>query len=901
MTGEAPARAVSIAVRLYGRALRLLPPTFRERFADELLACFARIATDAHRRRGTWWLAIVTLRSLADLGGQVLRRHRAGLRPPGVADVGRELPGAIRRLARRPSFALSCILTLSLALAASTAVFTLVHGVVLRPLPYPDAERIVVVDHGAAGLQRDRGLGIAYGFFRFYRDHLRSAQSIAMYTRFELTLTGEGDPVRLAGAGATPSLVGVLGVGPALGRWFDEREAAPGAPPTVVVSDGFWRDRLAADPAVIGRTIVLDGTRAEIIGVMPRGFAFPDPARSFWVPRVVPATGIGGWNDLAVARLAAGATATDLAREIEGVFGIIRESGEDPERVAMYLDEARVHPRIVSLKESLVGEVRATLWVLLGTVCMVLLIAIANVANLFLVRLEERQRDIAVRTALGATGGRLLAGFLTETALLVFAAGTVGLATARLAIGLLRDSAPVSIPRLHEVTLDAGVVTVALAAALVTTLLLAIVPAHRVIARRRSPGAMLVEVSTRGTASRSRARGRDVLMGAQVALALVLLVGSSLLLRSFRELRAVDLGFAEREALTFQIGLPGSRFPDRASARAFHEALLPRLEAIPGVRAVGAVGECLPLSGDVCWGDVLEAEGSAPPDGDVPIVTGMRVVTPGYFRSMGIPVRGRAFTGEDPRDGPPRVAIVSEATAAAHFPGEDPIGRRIRVSGGEAWYTIVGVARDVRALVGSDEHTRTLYLPLASAGTDGPPGARMRYVVAAAVPPTTLVPAVRAAVAEVDALIPVSEIRGLDEIVAEATAPTAFALVLTGLSAAIALLLGTVGVYAVVAYLVGGRTREIGVRMAMGAGAGQVQRMVLRQGGAVVLSGTVVGFVGAYALTRVMRGMLYGVSPTDPVSYAAVTVVLLAVAGLALWVPARRAARVDPLEALRAD
>lgn len=903
----------SVALALYRALGALLPPSARQD-GEEMAQLFAALRDDAPTAPARWVRTAHGLVALARVLIVEWLEHVGARRPPEVihgtgrggmvehmnSGIWQELPRAARRLLRRPSFAVSSVVTLGLGVAATTSVFSLVHGVVLAPLPYPDSDRIVEVDHGAAGLGRDGGLGMAYGFFRFYRDHLRTAESIAMYTRFELTLTDLGDAVSIPGVAATRSLAAVLGVRPVLGRWFIPAEEQPGASPVVVISYRLWQDRLGSDPTAVGRTIMLNATSHEIVGVMPEGFAFPDPTRAFWLPRVVPSTGIGGWNDRSVARLADGATPDDLAREMEGIFPVIRESGDDPERVTQYLDEARVHPRVVSLKESVVGDVRATLWILMGTVGVVLLISIANVANLFLVRMEDRHRDTAVRAALGAGRAQLLAGFLAETLLVVLGAGVLGVVTAKVAIDVLRARAPVQIPRLDEVALNPAVVLAALGACLFTAVLLAIVSAHRLASGRSvSPASALKEGSGRGTASPDRVLGRHALMAAQVALALVLLVGSGLLIRTFQQLRSVDLGFSERGALTFEIALPSARYGTRAEAKAFHDALLPRLEALPGVRAAAAIGSCLPLSRSMCWGDLLEVEGRPAPVEEEPIVTGLRVATAGYFDVMGITVRGRSFVPAD-EQGAATAAILSEAAANAYFPGEDPIGRRIRI-GDDRWHTVVGVANDVRAELTSDEFTRTLYLPVLPDGVDGPPPSRLIYVVAASVPPSTLTPGVRAALGELDPLVPVAALRTLQDVVDEATAPTTFALMLIGLAAAIATLLGAIGVYAVVAYVVGGRTREIGVRMAMGARAGDVQRMVLRQGGTVVLVGIALGLAAAYLLTGVMAGLLYGVSPTDPVSYAVVTVLMLVVAGLALWIPARRAARVDPLKALRAE
>ncbi len=901
MTGAGgKATTVRIAERLYRRASAVLPREFRERYGDELTECFGRIAGEARSRRGRAAVVSVTLRSIGDLLTRAPKQHLAAARAgalgagSGWTAAWQDVRQAARRLRRRPSFTLASVLTLALGIAAATSVFSLVYGVVLSPLPYPQSDRLVLVSHSAKGLGIEGGLGVTYGFYRFYRERVREATVMAMYGGTDATLTGRGDPVQLRVARATPSLEAVLRVEPLLGRWFTATEGEPGAAAVAVLSHRLWVERFGADPAVLGSTIRLDGTPIDVVGVMPAGFAFPEAETALWLPRVVPASGIGGWNEQAVARLRPGATPQSLEAELARMLPVLREQSDDPARVKEYLDDAGIAPRIVTLKESVVADVRPMLWILLGTVGFVLLIAVANVANLFLVRAEDGQRESAVRTALGATRGRLARGFLAETLLLAGSAGLIGIGAASVAIRVLQGRAPIDVPRLAEVSLDPVVLTVALSACLVVALVLGLTPSLR---RSADVAEMLKDGARRTTAGRSRLRGRNVLVATQVALALVLLIGSGLLLRTFQQLRSVDLGFSTRQALTFRIGLPQTRYATRADFLRFHQELRSKLQALPGVDAVGAVGNCLPLTPNMCWGETLEAQGFPTPAGTVPPVTGSRVTAPGYFAAMGIPVRGRGFTTAD-ENGPARVAVLSEAAAAAYFPRVDALGQRVRIDTDGPWYTVVGIAANVRAKPSTDEFLRLIYEPMIPA-EDGLSPRPLAYVLRTSLPPTSLVPAVRRTVAEVDPAVPLADVETLGERVADATAPATFALVLVGLAAAIALLLGAIGVYAVVAYAVSRRTAEIGVRIALGARAGHVLRLVMRQGGSVVLSGVAAGLAAALVLTRLMSGMLYGIAPTDPLSYAALTVLMLAVAGFALWLPAHRATRVDPQEALR--
>jgi hypothetical protein len=475
-------RSVRAAVALFRAVAVLLPAAFRARDGDELMACFTGIAGEARATRGRLAVCGVTLRAILDLAGRAAAERVRSLRGARTGayiwqGAWLDLRHAARRLARRPAFAVTSVMTLGLGLAAAAAVFSLVHGVVLRPLPYPDSDRIVEIDHAGAGIGASQGgLGITYGFYRFYAEHLRTPQAIAMYSGFEQTLVGAGDPVRLAGIRATPSLIDVLRVPPSVGRWFTAAEGGPGAPLTVVLSDGLWRERFGADPSVVGRAIDLGGVSREVVGVMPAGFAFPSTDTAFWTPRAVPSTGIGGWNERAIARLAPGLDARSLEREIQSLDPALRELGKSAPIILEYLDDARISPMIVPLKERVVGNVRITLWILLGTVGFVLLVAIANVANLFLVRAGESQRELAVRRALGASTGRLIRTAMAESLLIALAAGGLALAATVAAIRGLLLAAPPNVPRLDEVGMTPAVALVAARSDALTGVLLGLMP-----------------------------------------------------------------------------------------------------------------------------------------------------------------------------------------------------------------------------------------------------------------------------------------------------------------------------------------------------------------------------------------------------------------------------------------
>lgn len=889
--GSGP-RSVRVALAVYGALARLLPSEARARWGDEQTACFAELVRNAHARRGAVGVAAVLTRSTLDL---LLRLPREHVRNGIAGTATSELRYAVRALLRAPGFTAASVLTLALGLAAALSVFSLVYGVLLRPLPYDEPDRLVELDHRATRLDLDGGLGMTYGFFRFYAAEMTTVEDLALYSTMTVTLTGPDQAVRITGARTTPSLVPVLGVDAARGRWFTADEGRDEGDPPIVLSHRIWRDAFGADPGIVDRTVDLEGGPHRVVGVMPDDFAFPERSVDVWIPWQPPATGIGGWNFRAVARLAEDAPMESAQREMDDLLPRLVEA-DGTGQARDYVENAGVEPSVAPLHERVTGQVRGTLLVLLGTVGFVLLVALANVANLFLVRAEEGRHRTVLRRALGASEGRIATGHLLEALLLTGAAGLVGGALAWLAVDTVRQRAPVPIPRLHEVGLDP---TVALAAAGLCALIGLVLGSIPALRGRGDSGLPFRDDDGRSTAGGRRLRGRNVLVAAQVALALVLLVGSGLLLRTFSGLRSVDPGFQERQALTFRVGLPAARYDGRAAALAFHEQLQERLAAMPGVRRVGAVATCLPLSASLCWGEVLQVEGRPAEPGASPIVTGTRAVTPGYFESMGIAVRGRSIEERDLVDGEP-VAVLSETAAERHFAAEDPLGRRVSLGGSDpTWYTVVGVADDVRARIEDTSFTTLLYLPARPAGTDGPPPHTMAYVVATSIPAASLAPAVREAVRALDPGVPVADVATVVERINRAMAPTTFSLLVIGAAGLIALLLGAVGVYAVTSYVVSRRTAEIGIRMALGAGGGDVRWMVMRQGGAAVALGIALGLIGALGLSRFLGGMLHGVPPTDPTTYAAITGILAAVAAAALWWPARRASRVDPVEAIR--
>ena len=814
----------------------------------------------------------------------------------------KELRHAARRLVRSPAFSIAAALTLALGLAANTSIFTLVNRVVLKPLPYPQSDRLIFVDHAAPGIELAGTPGMSPGLYKFYRERAKTFSDLAMYRRDEWTLTGEGDPARVSGLWSTAPLPDALRVQPALGRWFTEKEAQDQAR-VVVLNHSIWANRFGGDRSIIGRSIRLDGDPREVIGVMPANFAFPNPLVQIYIPERLTENqlqSVGGFNYQSVARLSGTASIADVKLEMDRLISTLKVAFPNDPVAQQALDAAKLGGLPSLLKDQVIGPVKRTLWILLAMVGLVLLIACANVANLFLVRSEARQREVAVRRALGAGRAGIVRYFMAESVLLSIAGGAMGLGLSAAAVRLLVRFGPDNLPRLNEVAIDGSTVLWISLLVIATAIVFGAIP----LIRRGGALAGTLRDGGRGaTAGKARFRARNALMAGQVALALVLLVASGLMVKSFLRLRAVNPGFTAANVLTFDVALNGNDYPNRIAALGFMEALLARIKALPGVEGVSAAN-CLPLSGN-CWGDPMQIRGRPPKPGELPPLVQLRRTMPGFIETMKIPLlQGRTHVAADyqQRSG---ALVLSRRAAQLYFPNEDPIGKQLGFMFDreeQQWYTVVGVVGDTPVETIGEKPFGIVYLPAIDPSFDTGAGLHnMAFSVRTTVPPLTLMRAVTAAAADVNPNVALGRMRSMEMIVADATARTAFTMMLLLIAGCIALILGAVGIYGVISYVVGQRTNEIGVRMALGAAPADVAGMVLRQSGTVVGVGLIAGLAGAFALSRVMTALLFDVKPTDIATYAVVAGFLILIAAIASWLPARRAAGLDPLIALRKD
>jgi predicted permease len=811
---------------------------------------------------------------------------------------------AARRLARAPVFSLTTLLVLTLGIGSSVALFSIVNGVILRPLPYADPGQLVSLSHSIVVPGIDH-VDQSDATFLLYQRHNQVFSGIGSYRESEANLaptTGSGgDAERVSTASVSASLLPMLGVAPLIGRSFVAGEDRSDAARVIILSEALWQKRFGGDRSILGKTVLDDGVPTQVVGIMPSSFQFPTAHTEAWVPTRFDAahTSPGSFNYEAVARLRPGVTLQAAKADLDRVLPRLLDEYPSDIPPAMF---ASVHLQSIvrPLRDVIVADVSSLLWILFGTGVVVLLISCANVANLFLIRGEARHRELAVRTALGAGRSAVLVQYFSEAALLAGAGGLAGLAIADVAIRLLgKLPAGLSLPRMAEVSLDGRVILFAVAVTLVTAIAVSLVPLLR--ARRVPLSAVLKDSGRSATSGVERQHSRNALVVAQIALALVLVTASGLMLRSFARLRDVSPGFDAEHALTMRFALPDAKYGSALSRMQYFNELADRVRAIPGVAAVGFT-DWLPLSGDNN-NTVMAVEDHPIAKNEVPAVHDMAEVSGEYFRAMGIPlVSGRTFGAQDAAH-PVAEAVVSHAFAKRYWKAVSPLGKRIRPGIDGPWYTIIGEVGDVHFASLDKPAEDVVYFPQVMAGHDS--GSDVDGAVALVVrstrDPAALTPAIRQAVHTLDPSLPTYQEQTMARVLANASARTQFTMWLLAVAGIIALTLGAVGIYGVMAYGVSLRHREIGVRMALGARPSDVAQMISRQGVTLAGVGIVVGIAVAIVVTRFMRGLLYDVSATDPMTLSGTCVLLLLVALVASWLPARRAAGVDPAEALRSD
>jgi putative ABC transport system permease protein len=873
--------------RLFRALLRLLPSEFRADYAREMESHFRAERREAGEGTPMLRLWLTTI-------GDVLRTA-----PAEHLDVlARDLSYAARMLSRRPALTLATTLTLALGIGANTAIFSVINGVLLAPLPYRDADRLVTIEEDSS---TDVPGTTGYVSFDALRARQQSFERVAAFGGWQPVLRDDGqDTERVNGVSVTSEYFKVLGVSPALGRDFEAADDRPGAPPVVLLSDELWRRRYYADPAVIGRPISISSTTYTVAGVMPR--ALNDlvsrqavPRAELWrplrySPEIRPACASCRHLNV-IGRLRDGVTLAQAAADATRIYQSLAEASPR--------DYASPAAFLTPFNERFTGPVRPVLLLLWAAVGLLLLMACANIANLLLIRASEREEEVAIRRALGVSPARLLRQFITESLLLAAAGGAIGTLLGVWATRILVANGPDAIPRLDEVGINPGVLLYAVATSMLTGVIFGMAPARMLLSRAGGAGAASVLAhATRTTAGPAAWRQRAMLVGVNVALSLVLLISSGLLVRSFMSMLQVDPGFEPRGVLTMEVDLSGPAYGDVAKVAGFYQRLIDRLSALPGVEAVGASTN-LPLTGYIDqWGITIEGR-PRPNPAEGPEADRMGVVGR-YFEAMNVPLlRGRLLTDADGAGAPP-VVVIGQTMAEELWPGEDPIGRRVTLAGGpdNPPRTIVGIVGDVRHNGFDQPLSYQAYMPQAQSPWLQT-GTTMLIRVQAGQDPMALAAAAREQVRAIDPGQPVIQVRSYEAIVSTLLETRRFTLVLLGLFAGTALLLAVVGLYGALSYVVTQRQREIGVRVALGAGVADIRRLVMAQGLRPVAVGVAVGVVAAAAVGRVLGAMLFGVSPLDAPTFAAALVTLTSGAAVACVLPARRAARVDPAATLR--
>jgi putative ABC transport system permease protein len=804
-----------------------------------------------------------------------------------------DLRYGIRMLLKQPTFTAVAVITLALGIGANTAIFSVVNAVLLRPLPFPQSDNLVTVTMANPRLGEDR-IPLSVADFLDWRAQNQVFENLAAYTDNWFSLTGNPEPERIRGAWVTADFFSTLRVQPLLGRTFMTGEDAPGNPSLVILSFRLWQRRFDSNPQVIGQAITLNGKSRTVVGIMPEGFDFPPEGENslpgevqLWsLHTLTPTQQRGPYYLFGIGRLKSGTSIANANSELNSIGLRVRQANP--------LSNAETTFTSRSLKDSMVGNVRRMLFVLLGGVAFVLLIGSVNVANLSLSRAASRGSEMAIRSALGAGKGRIVRQLLTESLLLAAVGGVLGVLLAFWGVKLLLAIGSENLPRLHEVQIDTRVLGFTVLISLMSALIFGLIPAWR--SARGSVSQSLKEARQVGGEEKGWHRTRNLLVVAEVALSLVLLAGAGLMLNSFLRLQRVSPGFVPQNILITHISLPDPRYKDDNQINAFYQQLIDRISKLPGVTATG-IGMSLPPN-QLSISDTFTIEGAPVIPGKSDPPSPVLFVSPGYFNALGVPLlRGRNFGDTDHANAPP-VVIINEMLARRYFPNQDPIGRRMKIGGPErprnTWMEIVGVVGDV---------------PYSGLDISPEPAFYQHYlqnawssnylVMRTTSDPRQLAGPVREAVWSLDKDLPVADVKTMQDLLSESVAKPRFRTFAFLVLGALALMLAVTGIYSVMSYMVTQRTREIGIRVALGAQRSNVIRLIVWHGMSLAIVGVVLGLVAAFALVRLMTSLLFGVGANDPLTFAAITVLLLAVSVVACWVPARRATKVDPLVALK--
>jgi len=817
-----------------------------------------------------------------------------------------QLRVVLRRLRRAPLFTAITLITLAAGVGANTVVFSVLEGVLLKPLPYPHAEELIGVWHSAPGLNISELIASPSTYF-IYREQNRTFQDIGLYTEDSVSVTGVAEPEQVRALDVTDGTLPILGIPPMVGRWFTHEDDLPGTPETAVLTYGYWHRKFGGSPSIIGQTITVDGKPREVIGVLPRRFHFldmEDPAVILPFKFDRNKTKLGNFSYQAVARLKPGATIASASADVARMLPIVNHSFPPPPGFSVKIfEDARIGPNLRPFKQVLVGDVGKTLWVMMGSIAMVLLIACANVANLLLVRVEGRRQELAVRAALGAGRARIAGELLFESVILGLLGSALGLGLAYIVLRVLVAMAPAGLPRINEIGINIPVLLFTLGISLFASLLVGSIPILKYAGTHLGTG--LREGGRALSQSREQHRVRNLLVVVQVSLALVLLISSGLMIRTFRALTKVHPGFTSpAEVQTFRLSIPEAQVPENERVVRMDEEIARTIAEIPGVSSV-AYSSTVPMDDQGSF-DPIFIEGHNYAEGELPPVRRFKYISPGVARTLGTPlISGRDFTWDDIYKRTP-VGIVSENIAREIW--GDPasaLGKRVRVGTSGEWREIVGVVGDVYDDGVNKEPPASVYWPFNAGHLYSDETQLQRDLAVLIRSPRagseSFLKEVRQAVWSVNPNLPLASVHTVDYFYSKSMARTSFTLVMLGVAGGMALLLGIVGIYGVIAVSVSQRTREIGIRLALGAQQRALTGMFVRHGLWLTGVGVVCGLAASFALMRLMSSLLFRVSPADPFSYAAVSIILVATSFLASYLASRRATTVDPVEALRAE